>query len=786
MQMSGRKHIKQFDAMSNMVGGILLFAVLEMVLMFVSSCSNTKFLTEKEHLYTYTWLGEKGIGKVKNKPLKAYELYSTARVKTNRPLIMMPRTNLAIYNYMKPKKKWGLHKYMFRVFGKPPVLLKTVNPDFRLKVMEQQLFDFGHFDSEIKLDLKYYGKNDKKVRAKYKIFFKPAYTINEYDFLPEENDVDRIIESSMSETLIKTGDEYWVKTLKQERYRLGRVLSDKGYYFFRPDYLLFDADTTIGKKQLNLSLFLKDDIPLKAYKKYSVRDVNVSLIPRPDILEGDNTVDSIMVNGCHYFAIGNVFRPEIITKAISIKPNSVYSFKTHENTLKYLQEMGAFKSVIIDFVEVDTSQLDANIVLEQLDPVQTNLNLNFAVSSDDFMGPQAIAAISHSNVFGGAERLSLQISGGFEWQKYSKRKEYDLGFNSYDFGTQVNLTFPRFLLPFEVRGQSKKYVPQTFTGIGFRRLKRVRYYSMNLSLVNFGYSWRTSPKREYKVQPLAVNYLRLTESSQEFDDFLEKYPQVALSFEEQFIIGSVYNYTYLTKLKRRPFDQFYYKAELDLAGNLLGAVYSLSGKSNSPGEGPDEIMGAPYSQYFKITNDVRYSLFFTKKSQIASRIIAGIGVPYANSEVLPYVKQYFVGGSQDIRAFYARSIGPGSFQPSDSIQRTTFIDQSGEIKLEVNVEFRFPITYKTSGALFVDAGNVWLINEDTSRPGGKFGFDSFARQIAIGSGLGLRVDIDYFVLRLDVGVPLRKPYKEKNNYWIFSNPQYFSDFVISFAVGLPF
>ena len=763
---------------------ILLFFLLPLVMFFVSSCSNTKFLAEKEHLYTYTWFSEKGLGKIKNKPLKAYELYTIASVKTNRLFFMLPRTNLTIYNYMKPTGKWGPRKYIHRIFGKPPVLLKAVNPDFRLRVMEQKLFDFGHFDSDIKLDLKYYGKDDKKVRAKYKILFKPAYTINNFNFIPKNRIVDRIIESSMKATVIKSGDDYWVRMLKKERYRLARILKDEGYYFFKPDYILFNADTTIGEKKLNLTMLVKDSIQKKAFSKYSLRNINISIIPRPDLLRENNSVDSVYVNNCHYIAVGKPFRPKIITKAVSIKPQTYYSFTDHENTLKYLQGMGAFKSVIIAFDEVDSTQLDANIVLEQLEPVQTSLNLNFAVSSDDFMGPQAIAAVSHSNIFGGAEKLSLQLSGGFEWQKYAKRKEYDLGFNSYDIGMQVKLSFPRFLLPFTVKNQSTKYVPETSTGIGFRRLKRVRYYSMNLSQVNFGYSWRTSSKRTYKIQPVAINYLRLTESSQEFDDFLKQYPQVALSFEEQFIIGSMFNYTYLIKPKRRPFDQFSYNAEVDVSGNLISAMYSLTGKKSS--NEPHKILGIPYSQYFKITNDLRYYVYFNEKQQIATRFIAGIGIPYGNSQVLPYIKQYFVGGSQDLRAFYARSIGPGSFQPPDSVQITTFIDQSGEIKLEANIEYRFPITYKTSGAFFVDAGNVWLIDEDPSRPGGKFEFNGFMQQIAIGAGIGLRVDIDYFVLRLDVGVPLRKPYKEKDHYWIFNNTHYFSDYVISFAVGFPF
>ncbi len=201
---------------------------------------------------------------------------------------------------------------------------------------------------------------------------------------------------------------------------------------------------------------------------------------------------------------------------------------------------------------------------------------------------------------------------------------------------------------------------------------------------------------------------------------------------------------------------------------------------------PGKLFGTPYAQFVKLTNDLRYYIYFNAKRQIATRLIAGIGVPFNNSSVLPYVKQYFAGGSQDIRAFYARSIGPGSYKPADSIPGGVFLDQSGEIKLEGNIEYRFPITYKTSGAFFVDAGNVWLLKEDESRPGGKFEFNKFLNEIAVGSGLGIRLDITYFVIRLDVAVPLRKPYISGKEKWIFNNSSFWSDYVISLAVGYPF
>lgn len=779
--------VKGYNLLCSPGQAYLFLAILFSLVL--ESCSNTKFLAEDEKLYTYGWFSEKGFGKINNKPLKAYELYLVGNAKTNRPFLFLPRTSLTIHNYCVPTGKWGPRHYIYKVFQKPPVLLEQVNPEFRLKVMKQRLADMGHFDSDIGLDIKVYGKHDKKARVKYNILFRTAYTYRNLDFFSKGSRPDSIIAASMSATLIKPGNDYWLKELEDERSRLTRILKNQGHYYFNPDFLLFHADTAVGQKQVDLTLVIKDEIPQKAYNPYTIRNVDVFVRGIRKNKRKMVPNDSIYINDCYYKSVGNPFRPKVITRPVSLKPGQSYSYTNHENTLRYMQGMQAFQSVTVSFAEVDsaTSQLDALVELVPIKPVQTSLELNFATKSNDFIGPAAIASIGHMNVFKGAEQLTLQVDGGFEWQRRSRQRRYDLGFNSYEIGSQLKLTIPRFLVPFNIRNASPRYVPKTYTSIGLRRLKRVKYYAMNVSQVKFGYTWRTSPKQEYKLEPVSIDYLRLTETSPEFDDFLVRYPQVALSFQEQFIIGSILSYTYSTNPKKKKLNTFYYNGTLDAAGNLIQGVYSFAGPTyKRDSAGPNYLLGTPYAQYTKLTNDLRYYIYFNEKRQIAARLLAGTGIPYGNSEVLPYVKQYFAGGSQDIRAFYARSLGPGSYSPPDSLQERGFLDQSGEIKLMANIEYRFPITYKTYGAFFVDAGNVWLIKEDEARPGGLFKFNRFLEEIAIGSGLGIRVDIDYFVIRLDAAVPIRKPYIAGGDQWIFNDTGFFKDYILSLAVGYPF
>jgi len=720
-------------------------------------------------------------------PFKSYQLFNVGHQKTNWNFLFFSRVSLTLYNYQKPSGNWGPRHFLYKFAAKPPVLLSSVNPDLRLLLMKQLLFDQGHFDSDIKVNYKYYGKDQKKVQAIYTIYMKSAYKYHALKYLPTKSKLDNIIQKQMSSSLIIAGNDYWLAEMKNERVRLERIIRNQGYYYFNKNYLLFDADTTVNNKEVDLTLRLKENNPDKSNEVFSLNKVFVNMESLSNVDTTTLVRDTLLSNNYYYNSFGKKFKPKHITRGVSLKTGFIYNHDDHSNTIRYLQGMGAFRSVDIVFKEVKNAnnQLNAFINLKPVKPIETSIEVTFATKSNDFLGPAAKASISHSNIFKGAEKLILQIDGGFEWQKRGKRKEYDLGLNSYEIGVMAKIVFPRFLMPFSIKYKYTKYVPKTYTSIGFRSLKRIKYYLMNVSQIKFGYKWKTSNKNEFIIEPVSIDYLRVAESSQEFNDFLLQHPQVAKSFEKQFIIGSRFSYTFISKTDDRKISHFYNNVIVDIAGNLLNATYNLFGLKNS-GDTDSELFGVPYAQFSRITNDFRYSLRFHKKLQIASRFLVGVGVPYKNSTVLPYVKQYFAGGSQDLRAFYARTVGPGTYFQEPQEGNAGFLDQAGEIKLEGNIEFRFPVLYKVSGAFFVDAGNIWLINKDPSRPGGEFKFNSFLNQFAIGSGVGLRIDLNYFILRLDAAVPVRKPYLPTGENLIFQNSSFWSDYIISLAVGYPF
>ena len=785
---SQRKYKYVINSSFHMMGLIRVMSI-KLSLFFIisasllSSCSNTKKLPEGEKLYIRTWFKLKGNKKVEKLPFKMYDVVYTGTVRSNWNFLTFSRSGLTIYNYMQPNRNWGMQHYIWSVFSKPPVLLSKVQPENRLLKIQQGLFNSGHFDSNVELRLKYSGKDKKKVKAIYTITLKDSYHFRKYNYFSNLYVIDRLIATSLDDSYIKSGEEYWLNNVKNERQRITDYLRNEGYFFFKPEYLVFDMDTTIGNKEIDVALRIKSNIHRSNQEKYSVNSVEIFFNINKDSINGVDLVYDSLNN--MYFQKQEYFKQKYINREVSLLDDSIYKLDNHKATLNYLNGFGIFKlsEIVYSKDTSKTNTLNAHIFLAPSKPISTSLEMNFATKSNDFLGPFAVLAISHGNIFKGAEKLNIQFSGGLEWQKRAKKKEYDLGLNSYGIGIQTSLEFPRFLLPFKLKNNNKKYIPKTYAIIGFNMIKRVKYYQTSISHINFGYDWRANKNLSVKIEPLTFNIIRMMETSPEFLDYLIDFPSVARSFQDQLIVGSTYSLTMEKHSKKNILKNYYNNISLDLAGNLLNLFATTESKLTA--SSPDQIFNVTYSQYFKVVNDFRYYLALSPKSALVTRLIGGIGVPYNKSTVMPFVKQFFAGGSNDLRAFYARTVGPGSYK-KDLTQSSLLLDQSGEIKIAGSLEYRFPIMYKLNGAFFIDAGNVWLLNEDTSRVGGKFYFNTFYKQLAVGVGVGARIDFDLIVIRFDFALPLRRPYKEYDKYWTFINPHIFNDYVLSFAIGYPF
>ena len=399
------------------------------------------------------------------------------------------------------------------------------------------------------------------------------------------------------------------------------------------------------------------------------------------------------------------------------------------------------------------------------------------------------SSFRNRNLFGGAELFTLSGEVGLEMPVGGGQS----GGNSYLVGTRGELDLPQFLVPFRLNNVSSLFVPKTRIVLGFNLLDRLQYYQLFSVDASFGYNWKESLSKEHNLSLLSITFAHLANTTQKFNDLLNANPLLKKSFEQQFIIGENYSFTYNDQLEKDHTNHLYFKGSIDLSGNLLQLVQSLFYKQKATPDTPYEIFGTAYSQYYRFDIDLRhYFNSIDQRSSLASRLIAGIGVAYGNSATLPYVKQFYIGGSNSVRAFSARSLGPGSYKIPDSLAAKSFIDQAGDITLEANTEYRFPIISIVKGALFVDAGNIWLLQEDPDRPGSKFSGKTFLDEIAVGTGVGLRFDLSFFILRLDLAFPLRVPYLPQGERWVtnkidFGNSSWLkNNLLLNVAIGYPY
>jgi outer membrane protein assembly factor BamA len=534
----------------------------------------------------------------------------------------------------------------------------------------------------------------------------------------------------------------------------------------------------------------------------------------PDFTLSEDTLanksDTLHINGYNYIDKRKNYRPETITKVINFRPGKIYRNEDREYTLSHLMSLGSFKFVDIRFEEsrTDSSMLNTNIYLTPHLKKSLRADIQLVSKSNNFVGPGLTLRFTNRNFLRGSEKLDVTATSAYEVQ-VSRKIPNPL--NAFELGLESGLSVPRILSPLKIDYPSRKYLPTTEFGLGFRLQQRIGFFRLNSFNFSSGYTWRENTLKTHELFPVDISYMQLGKRSDEFQDRIDRNPYLARSFENQFIIGSRYSYTLNTQVNQerinefteREFErsQFYFNGKAEVAGNLMHFLQNTF--HNEVNGDPTKIFGTAYSQYVRGEIDFRYYWQLDKSNKLASRIIVGTGYAYKNSETLPYIKQFSIGGSNSVRAFPARTIGPGTYDvrtaeptpqdpTSDKPNPLLFIDQRADMKLEGSTEFRFDIIGFLKGAVFVDAGNIWLIREDDSRPGGKFDKDKFLDELAVGTGAGLRFDFNFFVLRFDLAFPLRKPYLPQNERWVldkidFGSPSWRSDnLILNIAIGYPF
>ncbi len=730
---------------------IYCFSILVMCL---CGCSATKYLKENESLYTGAEVKLKPQGKVSDKSEATEALEEFLQPKPNLT-IFGSRPRLWIYYKVgEPKKEKGLKYFLRTKVGEPPLLFKDVNPERIRSQMNNELFNMGFFDAEVKYEI---NKEEKTTNVDYIATVSAPYTIKEVFFPTDSSDLSTRIKALEEKTLLKPGNRFDLDDLQEERQRIENALKDQGFYYFNNDNLIFETDSTIGNKQINLYLKVKENAPAQASKIYKINKIdiypNYSITNSGNLQSGEHT----MVDSMNYYADNDMFRPQALTSAILLKKGNIYSRQLHNKSLNRLIGLGTFKFVNMRFFEDTVNQsLHTIVYLTPLKKKSLRLELQAVSKSNNFVGPGLNLTFTNRNLFRGAELLNITLNSSFETQVSGQQNN---PLNSFEVGLQGNLLFPRFITPFNIRSRYK-FVPQTQVGAGITILNRVQYFRMNSFNLNYGFIWKEANTVSHTLFPADISFVQLANQGPLFAPLIESNPFLARTYQNQFILGGRYSFTYNSKLAERNLEKdnnFFFNANIDISGNLLHLLQSGVRNTENTADNPYTIFGAAYSQYGKFDVDFRHFYRLDKRNLIATRLITGVGIPYGNSSILPYVKQFSAGGSNSIRAFRARSVGPGIYYNEAFNSDTVFIDQTGDIKLEGSMEYRFDIAGPIKGALFTDAGNIWLAKTDSTRIGGAFDQKNFLKQLAVGTGLGLRIDTDFFVLRLDVAFPIRKP-----------------------------
>jgi outer membrane protein assembly factor BamA len=478
----------------------------------------------------------------------------------------------------------------------------------------------------------------------------------------------------------------------------------------------------------------------------------------------------------------------VLSKSIYLRKGEIFSRQNHIITLNRLMSMGNFKLVQINFSENPSAGpglMDVNILMTPMPKHTFRAEIDMVSKSNNYTGPRLNLSILNRNAFGGAELLNTNLAGSFEAQLSGTEKNY----YSYSYNPQLELTFPRFMLPFKIRQTNSLYVPTTHLLLSYNYLKRVNYFDMNTFRFVYGFKWKENIRKEHELNPFDISFTKVSNQSKAFNDLLDSNPFLKKSYEEQFIAGGNYSFTYNEQMITGKKMQYYFHLISELAGTSFYVAKSIFGE-NISANNPSKVIGSDFSQYSKLSIDGRAYLNFKDKNKLAMRVFAGVAKPFGNSAILPYSKQFFSGGPNSLRAFQINSVGPGTYnQKADTLG---ILQLGGDIKLETNIEYRFNIYRYFKGAVFVDAGNVWLQKSNPSGLGSPFEFSKFMDQMAVGTGFGLRVDVSFFILRFDLAFPLRKPWLEENKRWVADQINFGSsawrkdNLVLNVAIGYPF
>jgi outer membrane protein insertion porin family len=737
------------------------------VLILISACSTTKNLPADQKLYTGGELKftDKDLSK-KEKSLLTGDLQGLLRPAPNGKIGPF-RVKLWIYEKFKTNKTKGL-KHWLMTKGEPPVLVSAVDLTQNSNILQNRLQNRSYFQAQVVGDT--IGK-EKVAKAVYTISAGPSYKYRSITWPASKDPLDTAVAGTSAQSILKKGDAYNLDAIKAERLRIDARLKEKGFYYFAPENLKLQVDTTIDGHQIDAFVKVKDEVSERARRIYTINKIYIypAYSLRDTALKLDSAVKYNWYNVVDRRR--RTIRPYVFKNTVLLHPGEVYNRTDHTNSLSRFIELGPYKNLKNRFQDVstDSSKLNVFYFLTQYPKKSLSVDLLGRTTSANYNGTQININWRHRNAFKGAEALTVTLFGSTDGQIASSNGGYALS----QVGINTTLSWPRFISPFNFKADNA-YIPRTNLNLGYSIINRSQLYNLSSFNFGFGYQWKQNVHKQHELNLLTVTYVKPASVTQLYTDSIRRTNNPALKhvIDPQFTFGPTYSYTYTNTTETYRTNTIYYNSRVSTSANLLGI---LTG-ADTVGGNSKKLFGTNFNQYVKLENELRFFHKLGAKSTIAARVIASAGLPYGNSTILPYSQQFFIGGANSLRGFRARSIGPGTVNPLVNDPNGFIGDQSGDIKLEGTLEYRphlFSIVY---GALFFDAGNVWNAKTYATLPGGTIS-KNFYKQLATDFGAGLRFDASILVLRTDFGFPLTRPYKSDTAK---------DKVVFNLAIGYPF
>lgn len=777
------------------------------MILLLGACSNTRHFAEGQYLITRNKLEftEKSPG------IETSDIQGLIKQKPNKRFAGFIRFKLWAYNRSQKGKDNRFRYWLEHTVGERPVILDTTITANTCEEIEKYLNNVGYFYSDVDYSVKR-KERSKKAHITYTIDPSEPYRIKALKYEIDDRELHSWVMKDTASSLINRGNIYNVYKLDDERNRIARFLNNNGYYGLVKDYLYFEVDSTFGNKTMIVYTKVKNvskphpdsagKFIVEPHYRYRIDKVMVNPDFDPSLKDRLNTDFDTLLHEVHqisddrpanYYHIfyRNKLRinPKVLSQNILIENGEPYKLRDVTETEKRFRALSIYKYSNVSFQKMETDTTKAGTgnfrklickINLQRSPVHQYSIESEGTNSGGDLGIGASLSYRNRNIFRRGETFQLRLRGAMEAQQSNQLSSDDqnsfLFFNTFEYGIEASVNFPRFLIPIKMERFPKYFRPTTIisSGINFRKRTTYDHYLINFI---FGYRWQESETKTHIVQPFNISSIKVF-PTQEFLRELEEIndPRLKNQYKDHLITALQYSFIFNNQDLKKVKDFIYFKGDIETSGNIFNLSNHLLG-SKQDSAGFYQVAGIRYAQYGRLELDFRYYLVPSRSSQAVFRILSGIGIPYGNSDVLPFEKGFYLGGANSMRAWIYRGLGPGGF-----VNPGTNIDQMGDIVIETNFEYRFPVYNFFKGAVFMDAGNIWLLNKNNTYPNAEFKFDTFYKQIAIDAGIGLRFDFNFFLFRVDFAWRLRDPSQEEGKRWVAARNIWFWNF----GIGYPF